>query len=89
MLDGIPDIVLSRTSYDYESFKRILRDSSVLNRIPAFGPGPRGDSEFTDLNSSYLRDEKIQVNRIERGTEWLPRQIRGAVCRRSNKRMPS
>jgi glucose-1-phosphate thymidylyltransferase len=46
-------------------------DSTVLERVKAQKPSPRGELEITDLNNSYLRDEKLQVRLLGRGIAWL------------------
>ena len=46
-------------------------DSTVLERVKAQKPSPRGELEITDLNNSYLHDEKLQVRLLGRGIAWL------------------
>ncbi len=46
-------------------------DSEVVDRAKAIEPSPRGELEITDLNESYLRDNKLSVERLSRGVAWL------------------
>lgn len=46
-------------------------DSTVLDRVRAQQPSARGELEITDLNNSYLKDEKLQVRLLGRGIAWL------------------
>ena len=46
-------------------------DNSVLDRAAALPRSPRGELEITDVNASYLREGRLQVSRVPRGTAWL------------------
>jgi glucose-1-phosphate thymidylyltransferase len=34
-------------------------------------PSPRGEYEITDINKEYLRNNKLKVSILDRGTAWL------------------
>jgi glucose-1-phosphate thymidylyltransferase len=34
-------------------------------------PSPRGEYEITDVNKEYLRNGKLKVSILDRGTAWL------------------
>ena len=34
-------------------------------------PSPRGEYEITDVNKEYLRNSKLKVSILDRGTAWL------------------
>jgi len=42
-----------------------IYDSSVWNRIKNLKPSSRNELEITDLNSTYLRDNKLQAHKIK------------------------
>ena len=46
-------------------------DNTVVNRAKSLKPSLRGELEITDLNLSYLQDEKLNVETFGRGTIWL------------------
>ena len=46
-------------------------DETVVNRAKLLKPSNRGELEITDLNQSYLRDEKLKVKFMSRGMTWL------------------
>lgn len=46
-------------------------DHTVLERVKSQQPSARGELEITDLNNSYLRDDKLQVRLLGRGIAWL------------------
>jgi glucose-1-phosphate thymidylyltransferase len=46
-------------------------DESVIDRARELKPSSRGELEITDLNNSYLKDGKLNVIILERGTAWL------------------
>jgi len=46
-------------------------DNSVIRRARELEPSQRGELEITDLNLSYLRDESLSLEILQRGTAWL------------------
>ncbi len=46
-------------------------DSEAPSRCKSLKPSPRGELEITDLNLSYLKDERLKVHRLGRGYAWL------------------
>lgn len=46
-------------------------DTTVVERTKRLQPSKRGELEITDLNLSYLRDEKLDVIALGRGIAWL------------------
>ncbi len=48
-----------------------LYDSMAPERAARQKPSPRGELEITDLNRDYLRDGKLNVVKLGRGTAWL------------------
>jgi len=46
-------------------------DNSVINIAKSIKPSKRGEYEITDINKEYLRQEKLEVKLLGRGSVWL------------------
>lgn len=46
-------------------------DNAVVKIARELKPSPRGEYEITDVNKEYLRQEKLRVAVLDRGTAWL------------------
>lgn len=46
-------------------------DRSVVERAKQLRPSPRGELEITDLNRTYLEDDRLTVELMGRGIAWL------------------
>ncbi|MEO6313424.1 MAG: glucose-1-phosphate thymidylyltransferase RfbA [Chitinophagaceae bacterium] len=46
-------------------------DNNVVKIARDLQPSPRGEYEITDVNKEYLRQGKLKVSILDRGTAWL------------------
>ena len=46
-------------------------DNSVIEIAKNIKPSPRGEYEITDINKEYLKQGKLKVGVLSRGTAWL------------------
>lgn len=46
-------------------------DNSVVKIAQELKPSPRGEYEITDVNKEYLKQNKLNVSVLDRGTAWL------------------
>ena len=46
-------------------------DNTIVERAKKIKPSKRGELEITDINLSYMKDNKLDIVELGRGTTWL------------------
>lgn len=46
-------------------------DNTVIDKVKNIVPSVRGELEITDINRAYLREGKLKVSVLDKGTAWL------------------
>lgn len=59
-------------------------DGSVSDEASRLRPSERGELEITDLNLSYMRQERLQVEKLGRGIAWLDTGTHESLLEASN-----
>lgn len=59
-------------------------DNRVVEISKNITPSPRGELEITDVNTTYLREGKLHVEKIGRGVAWLDTGTPEALLQASN-----
>lgn len=72
--DGRPYQIIEKPDHPISNFAipgLYFFDSSVYDRVKNIRPSGRGELEIVDILNSYLDEDLLQVQVLERGTAWL------------------
>jgi len=61
----------SQTKSKYGITGLYVYSKDVFDRVKQLSPSKRGELEITDLNKSYLKDNKLKVEILKRGVAWF------------------
>jgi glucose-1-phosphate thymidylyltransferase len=56
---------------DYAVVGLYFYDNSVVGIAKSIEPSERGELEITSINEEYLRQDRLKVQRMDRGSAWL------------------
>src|SRR5690606_34880501 len=59
-------------------------DNKVIEIAKNLKPSPRGEYEITDINKAYLKEGKLQVAILSRGTAWLDTRTFASLMQAGN-----
>ncbi|MEI7907021.1 MAG: glucose-1-phosphate thymidylyltransferase RfbA, partial [Bacteroidota bacterium] len=59
-------------------------DNNVVDISKNIQPSPRGELEITDVNNTYMKSGKLQVEKIGRGVAWLDTGTPEALLQAAN-----
>ena len=59
-------------------------DNNVVEISKNIQPSPRGELEITDVNNTYMKSGKLQVEKIGRGVAWLDTGTPEALLQAAN-----
>jgi len=58
--------------------------NDVIDKVELIKPSARGELEITDLNNLYLREERLQIVKLERGFVWFDTGTQKSYSNASN-----